>query len=190
MHWTLGQLRFLTTSFDRSGGEYWFERDGETYHKRKIGGFDSSPLNYEVADLDGDGDTDLIGLSWRAEKWTLSWGENVGGEFATEHVLTGQFDDRTLKVYPIDVDEDGDFDIVVEPRPGLLRWYDNDGAGGVSGPKLPAARLAWIARLMYADGNGDGQIDQIIADAGNAISWDQPLQSKFALNFHCCVIRF
>ena len=59
----------------------------------------------QVADLDGDGDTDFIGTDWRVEK--VAWYENNGSEQFTERIISMEVDWPT-EICVADLDGDGD----------------------------------------------------------------------------------
>ena len=79
-----------------------------------------------AADLDGDGDVDVLGTAWNADD--IAWWENDGDEDFTAHTLDGDFD-AAAWVYATDMDGDGDVDIlgVAEYDDDNLVWWENDG---------------------------------------------------------------
>jgi len=89
------------------------------------GTYDFSPL-LELADLDGDGDKDIVGtISTSA---TLYWTENLGdGVFAEQQVF-----DESNQFYSglelSDADQDGDLDVFVYRGVGdRIVWFENTG---------------------------------------------------------------
>jgi Secretion system C-terminal sorting domain/FG-GAP-like repeat len=161
-------------------GDYvaWWENvdgGGLTWAEHLVGGNFDFTLSVYAADVDGDGDTDVLGAS-RADN-DITWWENLYGDghFWTEHIVDEEFYSAE-NVYATDVDGDGDID-VLGAGGGAITWWDNaDGSG-----------LHWIentlngnfgeAYSVYAtDIDGDADIDIIGAARGaNLITWwEQP----------------
>lgn len=95
-------------------------------------------FSVEAADIDDDGDMDLISTSFFTD--TIAWYENVGGGIngwvrhivATDPdgngMMTG-FSDGPVDAYPGDFDGDGDIDIAVASVfDDQIAWYESDGA--------------------------------------------------------------
>ena len=68
----------------------------------------TNTLTAEVADLDGDGDMDIIGGGLRS----LYWEENIEGNYFINHVIS-QLPPEVQGVAPIDLDGDGFLDVFV-----------------------------------------------------------------------------
>jgi len=121
--------------------------------------------NVSIGDLNGDGLPDLVlakGRHWPLVDRVL-FGNGRGG-FDGGHDL-GTASDRTYSGLLVDVDRDGDLDVVISndnPDPGLI--YLNDGSGRFSvGSSFGAAE--WNTRnATVADLNGDGLPDIIVAN--------------------------
>ena len=64
-----------------------------------------------AADVDGDGDTDVLGAATLADD--IAWWENTAGDGTawTEHTVDGDFD-SARSVFAADVDGDGDLDVL------------------------------------------------------------------------------
>ena len=76
-----------------------------------------------VADVDGDGDMDVLSASWSDG---IAWHENDGSENFTRHDLA---QNSSRSVYAIDVDSDGDIDILAGFWwTNMIAWYENDGS--------------------------------------------------------------
>ena len=77
-----------------------------------------------AADMDGDGDTDVLSASFSDNK--IAWYENDGSENFTTHTITtaayGAF-----SVFAADVDGDGDTDVLsASLYDDKIAWYEND----------------------------------------------------------------
>lgn len=131
------------------------------------------------ADLDGDGDDDLL----VAEVFTdqITWFENLGGGiFGPKQVISNQIDDGR-QVAAADLDNDGDLDVisssVIDHK---IAWYENLGSG-LWGQQRIITLLATEARgLFSADLNGDQRPDVVYTSEGNStIEWSENLGSGF-----------
>ncbi len=126
-----------------------------------------------AADLDGDGDLDVLSASWSDDK--IAWYENTDGTgaFSSERVLTPGAS-STQSVFAADLDGDGDPDVLSASRAdGKIAWYGNvDGAGtfGVQQTITTAAAHAYC--VFAADLDGDGDVDVLSASADDdKIAW-------------------
>ena len=121
--------------------------------------------NVSIGDLNGDGFPDLVlakGRHWPLVDRVLI-GDGRGG-FSAGYDL-GAASDRTYTGQLVDIDGDGDLDVVISndnPDPGLV--YLNDGGGRFSvGSSFGAAE--WNTRnATVADLNGDGLPDIVVAN--------------------------
>ncbi len=129
-----------------------------------------------AADVDGDGDVDVLSASFLDD--TIAWYENDGTPAAgawTEHVISTAAD-GARGVSAIDVDGDGDLDVLsASSVDGKLAWYENDGTPA-SGPwtehlisnAAPNARSVVAADI---DGDGDPDVLSTSLVVGDAFSW-------------------
>ncbi|WP_452231735.1 FG-GAP-like repeat-containing protein [Lacinutrix sp. MEBiC02595] len=138
-------------------------------------------LNYEAysgfftpiysGDIDGDSDNDLIvGLKGASE---LAWLENLDGlgDFGRPKTIdfSNVYEDKHSSIYLVDIDDDGDKDIL-SGRLGSIVWYENlDGLGTFS----ISQTINFDAELIYfADIDGDMDVD-IIASSGEIVGGDR-----------------
>ncbi len=132
-----------------------------------------------VADVDGDGDEDLMGTA--AGDGLVLWYENSGDPLSRpwkRHLIDSSAP-RAMHGNPVDMDRDGDPDLVLalgmgangggEDHSGVV-WYENDGTPG-DGPwprhtileSLPSAFEA-----VAGDLDGDGDPDVAVTAWGSA----------------------
>ena len=93
------------------------------------------PQSVFVADLDGDGDMDLLSASQGDDK--IAWYENTdgAGTFGPQHVIT-QDADYAQRVFAADLDGDGDVDVLsASSRDNKIAWYENTDGAGTFGPQ-------------------------------------------------------
>ncbi|RYZ50411.1 MAG: VCBS repeat-containing protein, partial [Sphingobacteriales bacterium] len=114
--------------------------------------------NYSYpADLDSDGDVDVLANSQHDAK--LAWYENVDGNafYGKQHIITEDtgVGNTTPIAYPVDIDGDGDIDIA-SAHEGVLFWYENDGLGNFGTTHtIDSTQSASIIRGADIDGDGD-----------------------------------
>lgn len=117
----------------------------------------------QMADIDGDGDLDL--LSAVSTSNTASWWRNNNGLGTswTETVIATGID--ASSVYPGDVDGDGDMDVLVAIFTGsdIVVYRNDDGIGG-TWSILNVETLSHGPRLaIFADMDRDGDLDVVVA---------------------------
>ena len=123
--------------------------------------------NYGIcaADLDGDGDKDLISAD-AGEKGSLFWFENEGGSFKRRHFITKDEPHRLERHRVADINRDGHLDVViVENFFGDVKWYQNPGKS--LRKKLWKRHYITKGGLLgaydvdTADFDGDGHVDVV-----------------------------
>ena len=131
-----------------------------------------SDIDYEVvtvyaADLDGDGDLDVIS----GATVSVCWYENLDGKgtFGDRNELPGTHIYYITSVYAADMDSDGDMDILTASSEwDQISWHENlDGEGGFSTNRVISSS-ADGARCVYADDlDGDGDMDVLSASSND-----------------------
>ncbi len=115
-----------------------------------------SPNALSAADLDGDGDLDLLSIANLSGNNVL-WYENDGRGYYTERVV-GSFGVVSGALLEGDVDGDGDMDVVVSNL-AETSWYENDGQQSFSRHQA----LSHGGNAALADMDGDGRLDIVMA---------------------------
>ncbi|NEX15357.1 MAG: hypothetical protein C1943_01655 [Halochromatium sp.] len=121
-----------------------------------------SPSIYAI-DLDGDGDADVLSASYLDDQ--IAWYENLGGGyFEPQEIITTAVDGPTNSVYAIDLDEDGDADVLsASGEDGKIAWYENLGA--TFGPQqvIGMEAMSGASSVYATDLDGDGDADVLSA---------------------------
>jgi len=113
-----------------------------------------------VADIDGDGASDVLSASGNDDK--IAWYENDGGSLPSfsEHIISTNAD-SAWSVFARDVDGDGDTDVLsASIDDDKIAWYESDGG---SPPGFTERVISTAANGAYsvfaADVDGDGDTD-------------------------------
>ncbi len=117
------------------------------------------PSDVQAADIDGDGDLDVVSASSGDDK--IAWYENTdgAGNFGPQQVISTDAD-SPQSVAVGDLDGDGDLD-VLSGGEGKIAWYENtDGAGNFGPQQVISTETAMS--LEVADLDGDGDLDVLV----------------------------
>ncbi len=131
------------------------------------------PLSVFAADVDGDGDADVLSASANDDK--IAWYENTNGlgAFGPQQVIS-TFADYALSVFAIDLDGDGDVDVLTASYDDdRIMWYENpNGAGGFGPPNRVSDLADGAWHVCAADLDGDGDPDALSASVlDDKIAW-------------------
>lgn len=121
------------------------------------------------ADLDGDGDMDILSSIFPENQ--IIWFENDGsGHFSDHQIITDEIDE-VKKVVGVDLDLDGDIDVLsASLKDNMIAWYENDGAGNFSEQKIVTDQAPFADNVLAADFDGDGDLD-ILGSYFNEGNW-------------------
>lgn len=116
-----------------------------------------------AADLDGDGDMDIISASSGDEK--IAWYANEGmNGFGTQRIIATQTANGgfSLDIDAVDMDGDGDIDVLAAlSTDGKLAWYRNDGLGDFGPEEIISTGAYTSGSVHVADLDGDGDPDVV-----------------------------
>jgi hypothetical protein len=154
----------------------WFENDGTGNFGEEKNITPSGSLDYaqfiRTADLDNDGDKDVLSLSIDAGK--VVWFKNNGpNAFGSQQTISTAFDNPDV-LFPADLDNDGDLDLLLGAQtfqePGGLYWFENFGTGTFAAPVT--IDEGSVLDVHAADLDNDGDLDVLsAATSDDKIYW-------------------
>ncbi|MCH8046341.1 MAG: VCBS repeat-containing protein, partial [Planctomycetes bacterium] len=129
----------------------------------------SAPMSVFAADLDGDGDVDVLSASHNESK--IAWYENDGSGGFTAHTISTDAQ-HARSVFAVDLDGDGDIDVLsASLLDDKIAWYENDGNEGFTAHTI-STDADQATSVFAADVDGDGDIDVLSAsNVDNKIAW-------------------
>ena len=154
----------------------WYENDGgspPSFTTRLISTSAELARYVYAADVDGDGDIDVLSASRQDNK--IAWYESNGGSppsFTERVISTNALGARS--VYAKDVDGDGDMDVLSASRDDAkVAWYENDGGSPPIFTEHVISTNAPKGFSVFAvDLDGDGDVDVLSASQGDdKIAW-------------------
>ena len=127
----------------------------------------------KTADLDGDGDQDVMAASSGADE--VIWFENTDGlgTFGPLQVITNNAD-GVISIFAIDLDGDLDIDILsASLGDSKIAWYENtNGMGTFSSEQIITTALSLQNKVFATDLDNDGDIDVLSSAPGtDVIAW-------------------
>jgi hypothetical protein len=129
----------------------------------------SAPVDTRIADLDNDGDLDILSASEGNN--SIHWFENDGSESFTTHTITSSAD-GLQSIFTADLDGDGDSDVLsASENDDIIAWYDNNGSE-VFTKRIISSTVDGANHVLVADMDNDGDLDVIAsAAAEDTLSW-------------------
>ena len=148
---------------------------------------DGNGASVSLADFDHDGDADMISGDWLGKfQYFRNDGTSKSPRFTK---TTSTFTSLDVGSYStpvfVDIDGDGDFDIVSGALDGKVYCYINNGAGFTQNTQIfGAIDVGWQSAPAFADLDGDGDQDMIIGgeDADSLRAYRNTGQNAFVLD--------
>lgn len=187
-----GRVDVLSTSrFDRKVAWYRnLDGLGTFSEQRVISTTADNPLSVVAADIDGDGDLDVVSASLVDDK--IEWYENTGnGTFTGTARAISTVSTYALVVAVADLDGDLDLDVLSASRDDrTIMWHENLG-GGVFNSTEGAEHVVaddshYVWTIIAADMDNDGDLDLVTtSQTNNRLAWYENtiVESRLAASF-------
>ena len=115
------------------------------------------------ADLDGDGDLDVVSSS--RSDGDITWYRNTGtGEFNSATTISSSVK-RSRQVIPVDADQDGDYDLLSVGVLQNVEWFENDGSGNFAAAQTIDDRRDFRRHTSTGDIDENGTLDVVAASS-------------------------
>ena len=156
----------------------WLENDGAPdpgFTQRSIGPPVGHPSSASVADMDQDGDSDVLGTSYGAGDVLLHRNQKIhrNADFP-EAITISTLASGARSVFTADIDGDGDEDVLsASSYDDIIAWYENNGASTPAFTRRLITTTADGASYVYAvDVDQDGDLDVVSASLlDDKIAW-------------------
>ncbi len=165
-----GDIDILAGTFFGDTLSWWENIDGAgtEWGKHTIQSDYLALFDVYAEDMDGDGDTDVIGVEKNNNH--VIWWENADGSGTSwiQHIVDDAFY-FGMSVHAGDLDGDGDMDLIGAKGSYYFNiyWWENiDGAGTEWGKHLIAENFENANLVFAADADGDGDLD-VLGSANN-----------------------
>ncbi len=165
-----GYTDLLCQAFGREANICWFQGDGTgdgwIEHTITDQQFYSHGIN--MADMDLDGDMDVISGTYSDEIDGMSWWENIdgSGDNWVQHVMNTGYSGAS-DIEPGDFDGDGDIDIAVAA--GYINhtysWWENADGAGITWTEHTLGPCGGAPRLDVLDIDRDNDLDIVTSSA-------------------------
>src|SRR5690554_420556 len=150
----------------------WFENDGNGNVTERIIE-DSYVRSFQLVDVDGDNDIDIVGLSLNSPvSPQIIWYENTSGagNFVKHLIKVNSDLNYYSKLIAADVDSDGAMDIITAYNK-TLSWYKNDGQGNFTDEIIINDDASFTKLNIFAvDIDSNGTMDILSTGDSNSIT--------------------
>ncbi len=180
--------------YGASAGDRWVtwwenpDGTGQGWIHHHVDDYVQSPVGILHRDMDGDGDTDLVGAStrWNSEKYAVWWRNEDGAGTDWTEMPVFYTDGRIHSMECTDLDCDGDPDLVFPDFDEYRLWtlYNADGLGTTWEARCIDSTLFQPKEAVAADFDRDGDPDLFVIDdsdecnlylyvncGGNPVEW-------------------
>ena len=164
----------------------WWENDGhQNFVKHTVTSTYNNPTSVSAADLDGDSHMDIVASGTTS----IVWWENDGNQNFSAHTIAALANGTTSRLHLIDLDSDGDVDILcTDALGGSIAWWENDGHG-IFAKHIITNAFPDAQSVYTVDLDSDGDLDVLGAarGPGDILWWENtsgvPLISPAVLGF-------
>jgi len=160
-------IAFVGSDGSGSGGQIgWLENlDGTATFGPKIVLYNDEASSIDAADMDGDGDLDII--TGTESSYLLAWFENTDGmgDFSSRQIIISRGASGLRDIEVADVDNDGDMDVVTGSWQNYsLEWFENvNGIADSFAQKTITNSIDNISSVSLGDFNSDGNVDVLLS---------------------------
>lgn len=150
----------------------WLEGLGQGFYGEKHDVvFGATLHSYDLADIDGDGDEDIL----VSQSSKLRWYKNEGGYFIGPYSISNGETSFNYSV-AVDMDNDGDMDVVSAQSYGAMRLFENLGGGVFAFYVSLESGAGYPDGVSAADLDGDGLTDIVsYSSTSDQLSWNKNL---------------
>ncbi len=138
------------------------------------------------SDLDGDGDKDVVAASFGDNE--IFWLRNPGDQVNFGlHITISQEVNGAEAVFCVDIDNDGDIDVLsASYYDDKIAWYENlDGYGSFGPQQVIASDVNGASFVFSTDLDGDGDNDVVSAAYhGDEITWYENVDGNGVFELH------
>ena len=160
----------------------WHENDGagDLSSKHVIIEQMNYPSSIYAADVDGDEDLDVLFTNQFVGEIGYFLNEDGQGTFG-EEIVVSDVPQQPRMIYSLDVDRDGDMDIVTNSNDGArFIWLRNDGEANFEEPREITSLIGTVNHITSADINEDRKPDLITSSYDdNQVAWFANLGTLF-----------
>ena len=132
----------------------------------------NAAASVQIADIDGDGDGDIVCSSEFGDEVTWFENTNRDGSNWVEHTLTTT-SDATMAIWVADIDGDQDLDIAAAAmNADQISWWENNGDGSGWTEHVVAINFSGARSVIAADFDGDQDMDLAgTAHDSDTVTW-------------------
>lgn len=146
-----------------------------------------NPSFVETADLDLDGNMDIMATLEDEYSAKLVWYKNLGNSNWSEEMVITE-GDFSCGPEIIDLDADGDADIlstdILSTNSSAIIWCENLGGGVFNEPEIINEEIIWASGVFAADIDGDSDLDILSSSYGDGkIAWYENLRKELSTNY-------
>ena len=160
----------------------WHENDGagDLTTKHIITAQMGYPSSIYATDVDGDGDQDVLFTNQFVGEVGYFLNEDGAGTFG-EAVVTSEVLERPSAIFSMDVDYDGDMDMIANSISGeKFVWFRNDGEANFEEAREITSLIGRVNHITAADINADGSTDLITSSYDDSqVAWFENLGTAF-----------
>jgi len=170
-----GDMDILGTARMGNAITWWENLDGSgtSWLEHTINGNYGQASSVYTADMDSDGDIDVLGAASSGDE--ITWWENINGTGTTwtEHTVGGNFD-GAISVQAADIDGDSDMDVLGAgfDANDITWWENTDGSGVFWNEHTINSNYNHASSVCACDIDDDGFMDVVGTSYGNnVITW-------------------